>query len=39
MGGIDTLVNHELIEALPHRRPARTEIGLHLRAFLRLGSA
>jgi hypothetical protein len=29
MGGIDTLVNHELIVRLPHRINARTEIGLH----------
>jgi hypothetical protein len=29
MGGIDTVVNHELIEALPQRRDARGEIGLH----------
>jgi hypothetical protein len=29
MGGVDTLVNHELIERLPQRLGARTEIGLH----------
>lgn len=29
IGGIDTLVNHELIERLPYRPEARTEIGLH----------
>jgi hypothetical protein len=29
MGAIDTLINHEFIEALPHRRAARGEIGLH----------
>ena len=29
MGGIDTLVNHELIEHLPRRPEARREIGLH----------
>jgi uncharacterized protein len=29
MGAIDTLVNHELLEALPQRREARREIGLH----------
>ena len=29
MGGIDTLVNHEIIEKLPHRLSARREIGLH----------
>lgn len=29
MGGIDTLVNHELIVRLPHRLNARTEVGLH----------
>jgi hypothetical protein len=29
MGGADTLLNHELIERLPHRMKARTEIGLH----------
>lgn len=29
MGGVDTLLNHELIERLPHRMKARTEIGLH----------
>ncbi|HET6757070.1 MAG TPA: hypothetical protein VFH21_05605 [Burkholderiales bacterium] len=29
MGAVDTLVNHELIERLPHRSEARTEIGLH----------
>jgi hypothetical protein len=29
MGGIDTLLNHELIEKLPRRPEARGEIGLH----------
>lgn len=29
LGGFDTLVNHELIERLPHRPSARREIGLH----------
>jgi hypothetical protein len=29
MGGIDTLVNHELLEKLPQRLSARREIGLH----------
>lgn len=29
MGGIDTLLNHELIERLPHRLEARREVGLH----------
>jgi hypothetical protein len=29
MGGVDTLLNHELIEKLPHRPEARGEIGLH----------
>ena len=29
MGGFDTLVNHEIIEKLPHRPTARREIGLH----------
>jgi hypothetical protein len=29
MGGVDTLLNHELIEKLPRRREARGEIGLH----------
>jgi hypothetical protein len=29
MGGIDTVVNHELIERLPYRVQARREIGLH----------
>lgn len=29
MGGIDTLLNHELIARLPHRPEARSEIGLH----------
>lgn len=29
IGGIDTLVNHELIVKLPKRLDARTEIGLH----------
>jgi MFS family permease len=29
IGGADTLVNHELVERLPSRPDARTEIGLH----------
>ena len=29
MGAIDTLLNHEFIEDLPHRRGARSEVGLH----------
>jgi uncharacterized protein len=29
MGAIDTVVNHEFIEALPQRRAARAELGLH----------
>jgi hypothetical protein len=29
LGGIDTILNHELIEHLPDRLEARTEIGLH----------
>lgn len=29
MGGFDTLVNHEIIERLPHRPSAHTEIGWH----------
>jgi uncharacterized protein len=29
LGAIDTLVNHEWLEALPHRRAARAELGLH----------
>ncbi|MDB5770807.1 MAG: hypothetical protein JWM42_1181 [Burkholderia sp.] len=29
IGGIDTLLNHELIERLPHRVEARKEVGLH----------
>lgn len=29
LGAIDTLVNHELIEALPRRREARRELPLH----------
>jgi hypothetical protein len=29
LGGIDTLLNHELIEKLPRRVSARREIGLH----------
>ena len=28
-GGLDTLVNHEFIAGLPHRRAWRTETGLH----------
>lgn len=29
LGGIDTLINHELIARLPHHVEARTELGLH----------
>lgn len=29
MGGVDTVLNHELIERLPYRVQARREIGLH----------
>ena len=29
IGGVDTLVNHEIIERLPHRAEAHGEIGLH----------
>jgi len=29
IGGLDTLLNHELIERLPYRPEARNEIGLH----------
>lgn len=29
MGGIDTVLNHELIERLPYRVQARREVGLH----------
>lgn len=29
LGGIDTLLNHELIERLPHRPHAHSEIGFH----------
>lgn len=29
MGGVDTLLNHEMIERLPYRSQARREIGLH----------
>jgi hypothetical protein len=29
MGGIDTVLNHELLERLPYRVQARREIGLH----------
>ncbi len=29
IGGIDTLLNHEIIARLPHRIEARTEIGIH----------
>jgi len=29
MGAIDTVVNHEFIEALPQRRAARAELALH----------
>jgi hypothetical protein len=44
MGGVDTLLNHELIARLPQRPEARTEIGLHVAreaiwAFLFLGLA
>jgi hypothetical protein len=30
MGGVDTLLNHELIARLPQHPEARTEIGLHV---------
>jgi len=30
MGALDTLVNHEFLEGLPHRRAARQELGLHV---------
>lgn len=30
IGGIDTLLNHEMIVRLPHRAEARTEIGIHV---------
>ena len=30
MGGIDTLLNHEVIARLPHRPESRTEVGLHV---------
>jgi hypothetical protein len=30
MGAVDTLLNHEIIERLPQRPAARTEIGLHV---------
>jgi hypothetical protein len=30
MGGVDTLLNHELIERLPKRQEARPEVGLHV---------
>lgn len=30
IGGIDTLLNHEMIERLPHRPEARTEVGIHV---------
>jgi hypothetical protein len=30
IGGIDTLLNHEIIARLPHRVEARTEIGIHV---------
>jgi hypothetical protein len=44
MGGVDTLLNHELIARLPQRPEARTEIGLHVAreaiwGFLFLGLA
>lgn len=29
MGAIDTFANHEFLEALPQRRAARAEVGLH----------
>jgi hypothetical protein len=29
MGAVDTLINHEFIEGLPHRRAARAEVALH----------
>ena len=29
VGGVDTVLNHELIERLPHRVQARNEIGFH----------
>ena len=29
MAALDTLVNHEFLEALPHRRAARAEVALH----------
>jgi hypothetical protein len=29
VGGVDTLLNHEWIERLPHRTSARSEIGFH----------
>jgi uncharacterized protein len=29
MGGVDTVVNHEMIERLPYRQSARAEIGVH----------
>ena len=30
MGGVDTLVSHELLARLPHRPEAHSEIGLHV---------
>jgi hypothetical protein len=30
IGGIDTLLNHEMIVRLPHRTEARTELGIHV---------
>ncbi|HUP29832.1 MAG TPA: hypothetical protein VM122_06640 [Usitatibacter sp.] len=30
MGGIDTLLNHEIIARLPHRAESRGELGLHV---------
>ena len=44
MGGVDTLLNHEMIARLPKRPEARTEIGLHvireaIWAFLFIGLA
>lgn len=29
MGAVDTLLNHEFLEGLPHRRTARSELRLH----------
>lgn len=30
MGGVDTLLNHEVIARLPHRAESRGEVGLHV---------